>query len=143
MNAKLDVKQWAIASVAVLIITTLLFVILRSLGIEPWAPPALPPMGGVQHDPGTQRILIWLARIISAGMFVFVYTRGYEGKPGLGEGVRYALWIVLLIYIPATLSGLATLEMSTPTQINLLVERIVEAIICGLVVCKLYRPVKA
>ena len=142
MNTKFNVKQWAIGSLAVFIIMTLFASILAKLGVEPWAALSAPPLGGAPHDPGTQRILIYLSRVFAAGLFTFVFTKGYEGKPGLGEGLRYGFWIGLLVYVPAFLFGLAVSDLPASSQINQFVKGMVEAIICGVVVGQLYKASK-
>ncbi len=145
MGTKLDVKKWSVASLAVFIIMTIVAWILTNLGIAPWAAgtASVSAAVAVQHDPMTQRILIYLSRISFACLFTFVFTKGYEGKPGLGEGIRYGCWAGLLVYLPAILIGLATSDLPTSSQINLLVKGILEAIICGAVIGQLYRPSKA
>lgn len=145
MNTKFNLKQWSIASVAVFIIYSLVGFLLRKLGVEPWVTGTVPSLGDAQQYSWTmsQGVLVYLARIFGAGLFTYVFTKGYEGKPGLGEGLRYGLWIGLLVYVPAGLYGFASSIFPVSSQVYQIVRGIVEAIICGGVVAQLYKPVKA
>jgi hypothetical protein len=44
--------------------------------------------------------LMILAHVIMAGAFVWVYSRGVEAKPWLGQGIRFGLVIALLTVVP-------------------------------------------
>ena len=141
MNTKLNVKQWAIASFAAFVIMTLVAFILIRLGIEPWGTAATPTTG--QHDPGSQRILIYLSRIALAGLFTFIFTKGVENKPGLGEGIRYGMWMGLLLNVPPFFMNLATTDWPASSHIIRMVVGIIEMTICGIAVAQLYKPNKA
>lgn len=41
-----------------------------------------------------------LAHVIMSGAFVWVYARGVEAKPWLGQGIRFGLVIALLAEVP-------------------------------------------
>jgi hypothetical protein len=49
-----------------------------------------------------QRHFHWmlLAHALMAGAFVWLYSRGVENKPWLGQGLRYGLAIALLAVVP-------------------------------------------
>lgn len=44
-----------------------------------------------------------LGRVVLAVMFVLVFTKGYEGRGG-GEGLRFGVWMTLLLYLPLALA---------------------------------------
>jgi hypothetical protein len=48
-----------------------------------------------QHFP-----LMILAHVIMAGAFVWIYSRGVEGKPWLAQGVRFGVAVALLAVVP-------------------------------------------
>jgi len=41
--------------------------------------------------------LMILAHVLMAGAFVWIYARGVENKPWLGQGLRYGLAVVVLV----------------------------------------------
>ncbi|MSO76845.1 MAG: hypothetical protein EXQ87_08020 [Alphaproteobacteria bacterium] len=44
--------------------------------------------------------LMLLAHMIMAGAFVWIYARGSEAKPWLGQGLRFGLTVALLTVVP-------------------------------------------
>jgi hypothetical protein len=44
--------------------------------------------------------LMILAHVIMAGAFAWIYARGNEAKPWLGQGIRFGLVIALLTVVP-------------------------------------------
>ena len=44
--------------------------------------------------------LMILAHVVLAGAFAWVYARGVEAKPWLGQGIRFGLVIALLTAVP-------------------------------------------
>ena len=41
-----------------------------------------------------------LAHVLMSGAFVWIYSRGVEAKPWLGQGIRYGCVIALLTVVP-------------------------------------------
>jgi hypothetical protein len=50
-----------------------------------------------EEDAQRHIVLMLLAHVIMAGAFVWIYARGTENKPWLGQGLRYGVAIALLI----------------------------------------------
>jgi len=44
--------------------------------------------------------LMILAHVIMSGAFVWIYARGVEARPWLGQGIRYGVAIILLTTVP-------------------------------------------
>jgi hypothetical protein len=44
--------------------------------------------------------LMILAHVVLAGAFVWIYTRGAEARPWLGQGLRFGVAVALLTVIP-------------------------------------------
>jgi hypothetical protein len=44
--------------------------------------------------------LMILAHVIMAGAFTWIYARGMEAKPWLGQGLRYGIAVALLTVVP-------------------------------------------
>ncbi len=44
--------------------------------------------------------LMLLAHVILAGAFVWIYSRGVEGAPWTGQGIRFGLAVALLTIVP-------------------------------------------
>jgi len=83
-------------------------------------------------------IMLVTAFIISF-LFVFIFAKGYEGK-GIMEGVRYGLWIGLLMSIPMAFNSYATLPIPMSLAIKWLVYGVIQFIILGIVAAAIYKP---
>jgi hypothetical protein len=47
--------------------------------------------------------LIWVADLLYATLFVWIYVRGREDKPWAGQGFRYGLLMTLFTVVPSAL----------------------------------------
>ncbi|MFQ5865652.1 MAG: hypothetical protein ACE5IW_10520, partial [bacterium] len=83
--------------------------------------------------------ILWVTQLVVSFLFVFIYTKGYEGK-GIMEGVRYGLWIGLLMSIPMAFGSYASLPIPLGLAIRWLVFGLVEFIILGIVAAAIYKP---
>jgi hypothetical protein len=47
-----------------------------------------------------QKLMHWmiLAHVLMAGAFTWIYVRGVENKPWLGQGLRYGLAVAAFLY---------------------------------------------
>jgi len=60
-------------------------------------------LAGLFRAPAAAQALFhWmvLAHVLMAGAFVWIYSRGVEAKPWLGQGLRFGLAIALLGVVP-------------------------------------------
>jgi hypothetical protein len=138
MNSKLNVKQWIIAAIAVFVFSSIWTFLVTRVVMSP-SYPVLYPTGPALEDLVVQRVLIYLARALFALLFVFVFTRGYEGKPGIGEGVRYGLLLGLLIQLPGTLYSVGLTGLPTGYLVLRAVFGLVDAILSGIIVALIYK----
>jgi hypothetical protein len=53
-----------------------------------------------ESEAGKYFPLMILAHVILSGAFVWIYQRGRENKPWLGQGVRFGIAIALLTIVP-------------------------------------------
>ena len=80
-----------------------------------------------------------LAHVLMAGAFVWIYARGVEAKPWLGQGLRFGLAVALLCGIPMFI----IYYVVQPTPAELAIKQMIFDSICtlivGAVVAFLYR----
>jgi len=80
-----------------------------------------------------------LAHVLMAGAFTWIYARGVENKPWLGQGLRFGLAVALLGCVPLYI----IYYVVEPMPAGLVVKQIVFDTICtlilGAVVAFLYR----
>ena len=60
----------------------------------------LPTLFRPEADAGQYFPFMIFAHVIMAGAFAWVYSRGVEAKPWLGQGIRFGLVIALLTVVP-------------------------------------------
>jgi hypothetical protein len=93
-----------------------------------------PEEDGKQYFP-----LMILAHVIMAGALVWVYARGAEAKPWLGQGIRFGLVIALLTVIPTYIIYYVVQPMPGMLVVKQIVFDGILLLVLGAVVAFLYR----
>mgnify|MGYP003694282583 CR=1 FL=1 len=84
--------------------------------------------------------LMILAHVMLAGAFTWIYARGVENKPWLGQGLRFGLAVAFLAVIPLYLIYYVVQPMPVePASCKQIVFDTVCTLILGAVVAFLYR----
>jgi hypothetical protein len=82
--------------------------------------------------------LMILAHVILAGAFVWIYARGTENKPWLGQGLRYGLAVALLI-VPIYMIYYVVQPMPGDLMVKQIVFDGILLLVLGGIVAWLYR----
>lgn len=83
--------------------------------------------------------LMILAHVIMAGAFTWIYARGVEAKPWLGQGLRYGAAIALLTVVPWYMIYYVVQPMPGVHVVKQIVFDGILVLILGAVVAFLYR----
>ena len=83
--------------------------------------------------------LMILAHIILAGAFVWIYQRGVEAKPWLGQGVRYGIAVWALASLPMYLIYYVVQPMPGVTVVKQIIFDGILILILGAIVAFMYR----
>ncbi|TMH45440.1 MAG: hypothetical protein E6H54_05700 [Betaproteobacteria bacterium] len=83
--------------------------------------------------------LMILAHIIMSGAFVWIYARGVEPKPWLGQGIRYGVAIILLTTVPLYLIYYVVQPMPGATVAKQIVFDGILVLILGAIAAFMYR----
>ena len=83
--------------------------------------------------------LMILAHVIMAGALAWVYARGVEAKPWLGQGIRFGIVIALLTVIPLYIIYYVVQPMPGMLVVKQIVFDSVLLLVLGAVVAFLYR----
>jgi hypothetical protein len=88
-----------------------------------------------------QQYLPWmlLAHVVMAGAFAWIYARGAEAKPWLGQGLRYGLAIALLTVVPMYTIYYAVQPMPGMAVVKQIVFDGILLLLLGAVIAFLYR----
>jgi hypothetical protein len=137
MGSKVDVKKWVYASIVVFVLLCILEAILTRLVLAPGYPELYPATSDVQ-DATILRLYTYLGRAIFSVLFVYIFIRGYEGKSGIGEGVRFGLWIGVLIYIPTIFYNLVVTNLSVGLHLTRAAGSLIETVLFGIAANMIY-----
>jgi hypothetical protein len=83
--------------------------------------------------------LMLLAHVIMSGALVWIYARGVEARPWLGQGIRYGVAIVLLTTLPFYLIYYVVQPMPGATVVKQIVFDGILVLILGAIVAFMYR----
>jgi hypothetical protein len=140
MSSKLNVRQWIIASVVVFVFLSIWgFLVNRLIMPGLFPPPSTSASMAEYGNPILQRLWIYCGRAVFALLFVYIFTRGYEGKPGLGEGLRYGFWIGLFLSFPGVPTNLIFTTNPTEVVIAQSVLWFLAYLFCGLFTGAVYK----
>jgi hypothetical protein len=83
--------------------------------------------------------LMILAHVLMAGAFTWIYARGVENKPWLGQGLRFGLAVALLAVIPIYIIYYIVQPTPGALAVKQIVFDTIMTLILGAVVAFLYR----
>jgi hypothetical protein len=84
-----------------------------------------------------------LAHVILSGAFVWIYARGIEAKPWLGQGVRYGIAVACLTAVPMYLIYYAVQPMPGAVVVRQIVFDAILWVIVGIATAWVYRGASA
>lgn len=100
---------------------------------------ALPNLFRKEADSQNLFPLMILAHVFLSGAFVWIYARGVEGRPWLGQGLRYGLAILFLTTLPLYLIYYVVQPMPGTTVVKQIVFDGCLVLILGAIVAFMYR----
>ena len=83
--------------------------------------------------------LMLLAHVMLSGAFTWIYARGVEPKPWLGQGIRYGIAIALLTTVPLYLIYFVVQPMPGMIVVKQIVLDGILMLILGAIVAFMYR----
>lgn len=95
----------------------------------------------MRSEEEAQRLMVWMlvAHVIMAGAFVWIYSRGKESKPWLGQGLRFGLAVALLAVVPIYLIYYVVQPQPGMLVAKQIVFDTILTLVVGAVVAFLYR----
>ncbi len=141
MNSRLNVKQWAIASVATFVAMSVIEFLVHGVMLSGWYR-EYTVYWRSQEEVMNQLHWLYLGYALFAAMFSYIYTRGYEGKPGIGEGLRYGVLVGSFIGIPKMFIEHAVFYYPGKMLVAWCIETIVICTILGVIVAMIYKGEK-
>lgn len=132
----MNIKRFIIASLAVFISFEILDFIIHSVILmnayesleHIWRPDMMDKMW-----------IMYLTALFFSFMFVYIFTKGYEGK-GWIEGARFGLIIGLLMLVVGIFNQYVVFPIPLSLTIQWLIYGLIEYIIIGIVAALIYKP---
>ncbi|MBN1826705.1 MAG: hypothetical protein JW958_10590 [Candidatus Eisenbacteria bacterium] len=127
------------AGVAVFIVYMILDWLLHGVFLESAYKASLP-LWRPEAEMGRYAMVMWLGTLFYSFFFVFVFTKGYEGR-GIAEGIRFGLYMGLLIGVPVTAGFWASMPIPNAIAGGWLAGGVIENMAVGAVAASIYRPI--
>src|SRR5713101_2403803 len=125
----MNTKRWLLASVAVLVVVAVLDFVIHGVLLS-----------GVYKQtasiwrPDMQQVMwiFWLGYLVFAPFFALIYVKGYEkGKPGLGQGFRYGLYVGAMLSVMSSFGWYVILPIPLVLALYWFLAMLVEFILAG------------
>jgi hypothetical protein len=85
--------------------------------------------------------IMWVVDLIKAFVFVFIFTKGIEGK-GWMEGLRYGFWIGLYVSLGMGFGMYATSPIPFSLALQWFIYGVIQLMICGVATALMYKTKK-
>jgi hypothetical protein len=137
-----DIKKFVVAIVVAYVILMGSNYLIHTVWLMQWyqaSPDSWRPMDQFRE----KMWVMWLGQLLFSVMFVYIYTRGVENKPWVGQGIRYGILMTLLTVFPYSMAEYVVYRVH-----HLLAERwmaagLVQMLVMGLAVAGIMGPKKA
>ena len=83
--------------------------------------------------------VIYVAYLFFAFFFTLIFSKGFQNK-GIIEGVRYGIYVGLMVSLPAAYVSYATMPMPYTLVLQWFLYGMIEMILCGIVLTFVYKP---
>lgn len=83
--------------------------------------------------------MVWLADLVWAFFFTFIFVKGYENK-GIWEGVRYGLYMGIFVSLVGAFQSYAMSPLTFSLVIQWFIYGFIEALILGMSAAYIYKP---
>ena len=132
MNTKKLILAALVAFAAMFIVDGLWFeVIFKSYNQTLWDQAGLP----AAND---SELMHALATLFFAFLLAWIYPMGYKGGTAMNEGIKFGLWMGLVYQLPGSIHWFAALGGSPAMPCFLTANGIVNGIIGGICIAKIY-----
>ncbi len=91
----------------------------------------------MRPDMASKMWIFYVVTVITSFFFTLIFSKGYEGK-GIGEGVRYGLYVGFLMATPMAYSSYAMYPMPYSVALQWFIYGMIHYIILGIVAALVY-----
>lgn len=87
--------------------------------------------------------IIWLSDLVYALLFVWIYARGMENKPWVGQGIRYGIIATLFTLVPSSMNEYVAYNLPYALVLKWMLSGLVVLVLTGLVVAAICKKSQA
>ena len=84
----------------------------------------------------------WIANLIYSFAFCYIYSKGHEKPGSIVQGLRYALWISLLIWVPDTIVSYTIYPHPKNLELAWLMGYTAQTLLAGITVATVFPKTK-
>lgn len=107
-----------------------------------WLDPTYKALAAVFRPQAEMESMMWMMFASSALLvfvFCYIFTKGYEGK-GIAEGVRYGLWVALLMGITTVIDQFVVYPVPAELAAKWAAINVVYFVALGAILAAIYKP---
>lgn len=75
---------------------------------------------------------IWLSDALYSILFVWVYAKGREEKPWIGQGIRYGILMTLFTVVPSTINDYVVYNLPHTLALHWMIAGLITLVLMGL-----------
>ena len=133
----MNTKRWLLASVAVLVVVAVLEFLIHGVLLSDLYRQTVS-VWRSEAEMQKMMWIFWVGMLVFAPFFALIYVKGYEkGKPGLGQGFRYGLYVGVMLSVMHSFGWYVILPIPLALAfywlLGILVEFIAAGVAAGLV----------
>ena len=87
--------------------------------------------------------LIWVSDALYSILFVWVYAKGREEKPWVGQGIRYGVLMTLFTVMPSTINDYVVYNLPHRLILHWMIAGLITLILMGLAVAAILKKSSA
>ena len=87
----------------------------------------------------THKYYFWMANLIYSFAFCYIYSKGHEKIDSISQGIRFGLWVTLLIWIPNTIVDYTVYAHPRSLEIAWLAGDTIQSILAGITAAYMFK----
>ena len=136
-----DLKKYLVPTLAVFVVITLFNMIFHGMIMEKLYT-ANSHFFRPQDAIHKHKHFMWLANLIYSAAFCYIYSKGHEKKSTIEQGLRYGLWISLLVWVPDAIITYTIYPYPKVLVFGWMIGYTIQSIIAGLTVATVFSKAK-
>jgi hypothetical protein len=134
----MNTKRWLLASLAAFVVISVIEFLVNGLLLSSLYKQTAS-LWRSEAEFRSMMWMFWLAYIVMGLMFAFIYAKGFEDqKSGVGQGLRYGLYMAIFTAVPMSLVWYVVLPMPGELAVYWAITGFVELILAGAAVGLIY-----